>query len=283
MIPLVLVDEDIKKWLEEDIPYWDLTTSLLPCIKSKGKIYTKQSGIVSGLVFVKRIFEFLNCECEILVEEGEKVSAKTAVANVKGDIQNLLQAERVSLNILGRLSGIATQTAKMIDIAHSSNPNLRICATRKIVPGLGKYDKYAVVTGGGDTHRFNLSDMILLKENHLSGFESITSAIEKARRKTSFSKKIEVEVQDEKQALEAAKAGADIIMLDNFSPEQAKQTIPNIKAIKSDILVELSGNINPDNLKEYALENVNLISSGALTHSVKNFDYTMLIEEKKID
>ncbi len=278
MIPLVLVDEDIKKWIKEDIPYWDVTTSLVPSKKVEGKIYTKQEGIVAGLIFVQRIFEFLGSECEILVKEGEKVSKKTAVAVVKGDINNLLQAERVSLNILGRLSGIATQTASMIEIAHKTNPEIRICATRKVVPGLGKYDKYAVVAGGGDTHRFNLSDMILLKENHLRGFQSITSAIEKAKKETSFSKKIEVEVQNEEQALEAAKAGADIIMLDNFTPEQAKLTIPKIKAINIQLLVELSGNISLENLGTYAFEDVDLISSGALTHSVKNFDFTMLID-----
>jgi len=278
MIPLVLVDEDIKKWIEEDIPYWDVTTSLLPCINAKGKIYSKQEGVVAGLVFIKRIFEFLGSELDILVKEGEKVSKKTAVASFNGNIHNLLQAERVSLNILGRLSGIATQTAKMIEIAHKVNPQLKICATRKVVPGLGKYDKYAVVVGGGDTHRFNLSDMILLKENHLRGFSSITEAIKKAQEATSFSKKIEVEVQNEEQAMEAAKAGVDIIMLDNFSPQLIKLTIPKIKLIKKDVLIELSGNISLENLQEFVLEGVDLISSGSLTHSVKNFDFTMLIE-----
>lgn len=278
MIPLILVDEDIKKWIEEDINFWDVTTSLLPCINAKGKIYSKQEGVVAGLIFIKRIFEFFGSKLDILVKEGEKVSKKTAVASFDGNIHNLLQAERVSLNILGRLSGIATQTAKMIEVAHEVNPQLKICATRKVVPGLGKYDKYAVVVGGGDTHRFNLSDMILLKENHLRGFKSITEAVTKAQKVTSFSKKIEVEVQNEEQAMEAAKAGVDIIMLDNFSPQLIKVTIPKIKSIKRDVLIELSGNINLENLQDYALEGVDLISSGSLTHSVKNFDYTMLIE-----
>ncbi|OLS30585.1 MAG: putative nicotinate-nucleotide pyrophosphorylase [carboxylating] [Candidatus Heimdallarchaeota archaeon AB_125] len=234
MIPPVLVDEDIKRWIEEDIPYWDVTTSLLPSKKTEGKIYTKQEGVVAGLIFVKRIFEFLGAECEILTKEGEKVSKATTVAIVKGDIHSLLQAERVSLNILGRLSGIATKTAIMVEIANRENPELKICATRKIVPGLSKYDKYAVVTGGGDTHRFNLSDMILLKENHLRGFDSLTLAIRTAKSKTSFSKKVEVEIQTKEQAIEATKAGADIIMLDNFSPQEAKETIELIKKINDD-------------------------------------------------
>ncbi|GAH64122.1 unnamed protein product, partial [marine sediment metagenome] len=134
------------------------------------------------------------------------------------------------------------------------------------------------IIGGGDTHRFNLSDMILLKENHLKMFNSISEAVTKAKETISFSKKIEVEVQNEEQAIEASKAGADIVMLDNFSPQQAKHVISKIKAINDSILIELSGNISLDNLEIYSFEGIDLISSGALTHSVKNFDLSMLIE-----
>ncbi|MHA2357718.1 MAG: carboxylating nicotinate-nucleotide diphosphorylase [Candidatus Heimdallarchaeaceae archaeon] len=278
MIPLVLVDEDIKKWLAEDIPYWDVTTSLLPSKKAEGKIFAKQDGVIAGLHFVQRVFEILGAEFESQVEEGQQVSKKSLIAKVKGHIQSLLQAERLALNLLGRMSGIATFTAQMIEKARTFNPNIRICATRKVVPGLGKYDKYAVVKGGGDTHRFNLSDMILLKENHLSLFNSISDAITSAKEKTSFSKKIEVEIQNEEQAVEAVYAGADIIMFDNFSPVQVKIVVPKVREINSDILIELSGNISLENLDMYSLEGIDLISSGALTHSVKNFDLTMLID-----
>ena len=278
MIPQVLVDEDIKKWLAKDVPYWEITANLIPNSKAKGKIYAKQDGIIAGLPFVKRVFEIVGTEFESLVEEGARVSKKTTIASVKGDIHNLLQAERLALNILGRMSGIATQTEIMIQVARKNNENIRICATRKTVPGLSKYDKYAVFIGGGDTHRFNLSDMILLKENHLRMFSSISEAVTKAKETISFSKKIEVEVQNEEQAIEAIKAGADIVMLDNFSPQQAKHVISKIKAINDSILIELSGNISLDNLEIYSFEGIDLISSGALTHSVKNFDLSMLIE-----
>ncbi|MHA1199123.1 MAG: carboxylating nicotinate-nucleotide diphosphorylase [Candidatus Heimdallarchaeaceae archaeon] len=278
MIPNFLIDEDIKKWLEEDIPYWDVTTSLLPEKNTEGKIYSKQDGTIAGLFIVQRIFQFVGAEFEPLVEEGEKVEKKTPIAIIKGKFQSLLQVERTALNILGRLSGIATQTSKMVKIAQKGNPSLRICGTRKVVPGLSKYDKYAIIMGGGDTHRFNLSDMVLLKENHIAGFNSITEAITTAKQKTSFSKKIEVEVQDEKQAVEASKVGADIIMLDNFSPEEVRHTIPKIKEFNPNVLIELSGNITLDNLDQYSIKGVDLISSGSLTHSVKNFDFTMLIE-----
>jgi len=278
MIPQALINQDIKKWIAEDVPLWDVTSTLLPDSKAIGRIFAKQDGIIAGLPIIKRVFEFLETEFILLVEEGSQVKKKTAVASVKGPIVNLLQAERISLNLLGRMSGIATQTAAMIEIARKTNPTMRVSATRKTAPGLGKYDKYAVVVGGGDTHRFNLSDMVLLKENHLKLFNSITEAIGTAKSKTSFSKKIEIEVQNEEQALEASEAGADIIMLDNFSPVQAKHVISKIRKENPTILIELSGNINLENIENFAIQGVNLISSGSLTHSVKNFDLTMIIE-----
>ncbi len=278
MIPQILIDEDLKRWLLEDIPLWDITTSLLLNYKAKGKIFAKQEGIIAGLFLVKRAFEMVGAEIKLLVEEGSKVANKTPIVSFTGDINSLLQIERLALNILGRLSGIATQTDLMINITKKYNPNIRICATRKTAPGLAKYDKYAITKGGGDTHRFNLSDMILLKENHLKMFKSITEAIEKAKNKTSFSKKIEVEVKNKEEALEAVTAGADIIMLDNFKPVNVKLVIPAIKNVNPSVLIELSGNINSENVELYAVEGVDLISSGALTHTVKNFDLTMLIE-----
>ena len=280
MIPTILIDEDIKKWIEEDIPYFDVTTSILPDIIVQGKIYAKQEGVIAGLFIAKRIFELLGTSFESLVEEGTQIKKKTPIASIKGKIHSLLLAERVSLNILGRLSGIATRTSEMVKITKENNSNIRICGTRKTVPGLSKYDKYAIIIGGGDTHRFNLSDMVLLKENHLSTFNSITEAIIKAKQKVSFSKKIEVEVQNKEQAIEAAKARADIIMLDNFSPEEVIQTIPKIKEINSNVFIELSGNITLENLRQYSISGVDIISSGSLTHSVKNFDLSMLIEKK---
>ena len=278
MIPLALIDEDIKKWLTEDVTYWDVTSTLLPDAKAIGRIFAKQDGIIAGLPIIQRVFELLETEFVLLVEEGSFVKKKTAIASVKGPIINLLQAERVSLNLLGRMSGIATKTAEMVKLARKTNPTIRICATRKTAPGLGKYDKYAVVIGGGDTHRFNLSDMVLLKENHLKLFSSITEAVTTAKSKTSFNKKIEVEVQNEEQALEASEASVDIIMLDNFSPVQAKHVISKIRKENSAILIELSGNISIENIENYAIEGIDLISSGSLTHSVKNFDLTLLIE-----
>ncbi|MHA1397688.1 MAG: carboxylating nicotinate-nucleotide diphosphorylase [Candidatus Heimdallarchaeaceae archaeon] len=280
MIPEVIIEEDIKRWIQEDINYWDITSSFLPDSDAKATIYAKQEGIIAGLYIAKKVFSVMGAkETKILIKEGERVKKKTAILTVKGNVKTLLQAERLALNLLGRLSGIASKTNRMLSIARELNPKIRICGTRKTVPGLSKYDKYAITIGGGDTHRFNLSAMVLLKENHLALFNSVKEAVEVAKAKVSFSQKIEVEVQNEEQAIEAVKSRADIIMLDNFSPVQAKLVIPKIKKINPDVLVELSGNIKEENLKMYSLEGVNLISSGALTHSVKNFDLTMLIEK----
>jgi len=278
MINEIRIEEDVKRWIAQDISFWDVTTNLIPNSKAEAKIFSKQEGIIAGLHIAKKIFDMMRADFKPSVEEGEKVAKKTQIASIKGDIHSLLQAERLALNVLGRLSGIATQTALMIEVAKETNPEIRICGTRKTAPGLSIYDKYAIVVGGGDTHRFNLSDMILLKENHLQKFKSITEAISVAKTKTSFSKKIEVEVQNEEQAIEAAGAGVDIVMFDNFSPIQVKHTIAKIKKLELNVLVELSGNINLENISLYSIEGVNLISSGALTHSVKNFDLTMLIE-----
>jgi len=278
-LPLLL-DEDIVRWLKEDIPYWDVTTSLLPenTKDTTALIIAKQEGVIAGLPIAQRIFEFVGASFEPKVKDGDQVTKRTVIATVTGNAKVLLQAERTALDVLGRLSGIATTTAKMVKLAQKHNPNIRICATRKVIPGFGKYDKYAVIVGGGDTHRFNLSDMVLLKENHLRFFRNITEAIKVAKEKTSFSKKIEVEIQNEEQAIEATKSGADIVMLDNFSPVQAKIVTKKIRQINKKILIELSGGITIENIETYPLSDVDLISSGSLTHSVKNFDLTMLVE-----
>jgi len=278
MINEIRIEEDVRRWINEDISFWDVTTNIIPKSKAEAKIFAKQEGIIAGLHIAEKIFNMMGADFKSHVEEGEKVAKKAHIASIKGDIHTLLQSERLALNILGRLSGIATQTAKMIEVAKETNPEIRICGTRKTAPGLSIYDKYGIVVGGGDTHRFNLSDMVLLKENHLQKFKSITEAISEAKQKTSFSKKIEVEVQNEEQAIEATEAGADIIMFDNFSPIQVKHTISKIKKLDRDVLIELSGNISLENINLYSIEGVNLISSGTLTHSVHNFDLTMLIE-----
>mgnify|MGYP000079449872 CR=1 FL=1 len=239
--------------------------------KIEGKEASMEGGFKTlGVRVIKRgIGEVTDLDVKFADEEDAEIFAFRVFATEP--------AKSLSFSLRKKIHFFET-IYEMIEKTRKVNPNLKICATRKTVPGLAKYDKYAVTVGGGDTHRFNLSDMVLLKENHLSLFSSISEAITKAKETVSFSKKIEVEVKNEEEAIEAAKAGADIIMLDNFKPIQAKHVVKKIREINQNVLIELSGNIKIENIEDYELENVNHISSGSLTHSVKNFDLSMLIE-----
>jgi nicotinate-nucleotide pyrophosphorylase (carboxylating) len=187
------------------------------------------------------------------------------------------------LNLLSRMSGIATATSRLSQKLEKANLNTRIAATRKTAPGLLYFDKKAASLGGGDPHRFHLDDMILIKDNHLALSENIETAIKQTKQKASFTKKIEVEVTSIADALKAAKVGADIIMLDNFSPQRIKETIESLKklGLLEKILTEASGGITEKNLVEYAQTQVNIISLGELTHSAKALDISMEIKPKK--
>jgi nicotinate-nucleotide pyrophosphorylase (carboxylating) len=200
-----------------------------------------------------------------------------------GDARTLLSFERTMLNLLSRMSGIATATRRLSKKLEKAHLNTRIAATRKTAPGLLYFDKKAASLGGGDPHRFHLDDMILIKDNHLALSENIETAIKQTKQKASFTKKIEVEVTSIADALKAAKAGADIIMLDNFSPQRIKETIESLKklGLLEKILTEASGGITEKNLVEYAQTQVNIISLGELTHSAKALDISMEIKPKK--
>jgi nicotinate-nucleotide pyrophosphorylase (carboxylating) len=200
-----------------------------------------------------------------------------------GDARTILSFERTMLNLLSRMSGIATTTRRLTKKLEKACLNTRIAATRKTAPGLLYFDKKAVSLGGGDPHRFHLDDMVLIKDNHLALSENIETAIKQAKQKASFSKKIEVEVTKIADALKAAEAGADIVMLDNFSPKQIQETIESLKKLGlfEKTLTEASGKITENNLLEYAQTQVNIISLGELTHSTKALDISMEIKPVK--
>ena len=200
---------------------------------------------------------------------------------ISGDAQTILCAERTMLNLLSRMSGIATATRTLTNKLEKAGAKAKIAATRKSAPGLLYFDKKAVTIGGGDSHRLHLDDMILIKDNHLVIVGSVEDAVKKAKANASFSKKIEVEVTKAEDALQAAKAGADIIMLDNFSPKQAKDAGEILKkAGFANVLLEVSGKITGENLLEYAMAQVDIISIGELTHSVKALDISLEIVKK---
>ncbi len=209
------------------------------------------------------------------MDDGSLFRKGDIIITLEGDAETILAIERLSLNLLSRLSAIATTTKKMVESAREVNPNVIIAGTRKTTPGLRIFEKYAIEIGGGDPHRYNLSDMVLIEDNHISLIGSVREAVTLAKKITSFTKKIEVEVSDLKSALEAYEAGADAILLDNMSPKEVEEIV---SLLKDKVILEASGRITPENVKDYAKTGVDIISSGYLTHSVKALDLSLDVE-----
>ncbi|MFW9992483.1 MAG: carboxylating nicotinate-nucleotide diphosphorylase [Candidatus Odinarchaeota archaeon] len=271
-----LIRRDLLDFLKEDVPFWDVSVTAVPDATVIAQIEAKQAGVVAGLGIVEILFDMFNIKADFKANDGEESHPTKVLALLEGSSRTLLQIERLCLNLLGRMSGIATSTRKIVKIAKNVNPEVKIAATRKTTPGFRLYEKLAVQIGGGDTHRFDLSDTVMLKDNHLSLFPDISDAMKAAREVTSLYKKIEIEVKDEKEALEAARAGADVVMLDNFSPAMIRKTITMIETEKLERpLLEASGNINPSNVAEYASTGISVISCGYITHSAQNLDISM--------
>jgi nicotinate-nucleotide pyrophosphorylase (carboxylating) len=277
-----LGEDRIKEFLSEDIGQEDITSSALvnEDQEARARLYFKEEGVTAGLEEAHLVFEILGCEVELLVGDGIRVPSGKTLMEVKGPARSLLSGERTALNIVGRMSGIATTVARAQDIASEVSPSVRVAATRKTVPGLRTLDKRAVELGGGDTHRFRLDDCVLIKDNHLELVPSISEAVKKVRERVSFTKKIEVEVRSAMEAAEAARAGADIVMFDNMTPEGIRECLATIqeKGLRERRLFEASGGITLENLADYAATGVDIISMGSLTHSVKSLDAKLEIE-----
>lgn len=268
----------LLRFIEEDAPFGDVTSAaIIPDITCNAVIKAEQDGIIAGLNEVSILFSHFGISVRHHTKDGNGVCQNECLLSLCGDAKKILLVERTALNIIGRMSSIATQTRKMAGIVSSVNPHCRIAATRKTCPGFQIFDKKAVQLGGGDPHRMNLSDGILIKDNHLA-LVPLRSAI-KAARKVSAYKKIEVEVETSDDALVAATAGADIIMLDNMNPDQINQTIALLKreGQRERIFIEISGGIHESSLISYAALEVDMISLGFLTHSVRNFPVNLEI------
>ena len=268
----------IDRALYEDIKDGDLTTNLLipEDKKATAFIKAKEIGIIAGLPVAEMVFKKLNknIEYQIFTEEGNNVAAGEIVAKISGSYRAILTGERLALNFLQRISGIATETSKYVDII--KNYKTKILDTRKTCPGLRILDKYAVKVGGGSNHRIGLFDMVMIKDNHIEIAGGILNAVKNIKTKISSDIKIEVETKNLKEVEEALKANADIIMLDNMSNETMTQAV---KLINGEALVEASGNITKERLIEIAETGVDFISVGALTHSVKALDIGLYIEQ----
>ncbi len=269
----LIVDKIIKEALIEDIPNEDITTNSVIDENSNAtvELLCKEEGIIAGLDVFKRVFDILgNVEVELYKCDGEKVYPKEKVAFLKGSTRNLLLGERVALNLLQRMSGIATLTNKFVD--EISHTNAKLLDTRKTTPNLRILEKYSVKIGGGCNHRFNLSDGVMLKDNHISAAGGIKNAVALARENSSFVRKIEVETENIEMVEEALEAKADIIMLDNMNLEMAKEAV---ELINKRALIEFSGNVELGNIKEIAEIGIDYVSVGALTHSAKILDLSM--------
>lgn len=269
----LLIDKMIKEALIEDVPNEDITTNSVVSKDSKSKVdlICKEDGVISGLDVFKRVFEILG-EIEVILykKDGDKVKQFEKLAVLTGNTRKLLVGERVALNYLQRMSGIATLTSKYVEKLNGTN--IKLLDSRKTIPNLRILDKYSVKVGGGHNHRFNLSDGILLKDNHIDAAGGVKSAIDLARKNASFVRKIEVEVESLDMVREAVESKADIIMLDNMDLDTAKEAL---KIINKQALVEFSGNVNLETIESISKLGVDYVSVGALTHSVKALDISM--------
>ncbi|MDW0289480.1 MAG: carboxylating nicotinate-nucleotide diphosphorylase [Nitrososphaeraceae archaeon] len=272
--------ESLVRFLREDIGQGDLTSqyTVNKDLKSSSQIICKSEiAVVAGLEEAKIIFEICNCDSKALVNDGDIVKRGIRVMKINGNTRAILKAERTALNLIMRMSGIATDTKKFVDIVKTVSKDIKVMGTRKTAPGLRYFDKKSIILGGGHSHRNTLDELILIKDNHLAVTTSIQSAITNARLKAGKNMMIECEVSNTKSSIEAIKSGADIIMLDNFTPEMAQKTISYLRksGLREKVLIEISGGVNISNIKDYALALPDMISIGSLTHSSNSIDFSM--------
>ena len=275
--------KSLLDFLEEDIGIEDVTSNNL---NNSNKIFDAEiiyksdvTGILCGIEEIQLLFEICNCETIYCKSDGMKILSKEKIMQIRGQAKNILKAERVALNLLMRMSGISTMTRRFVDLVNDIDSSISIASTRKTVPGLRLLDKKAVVIGGGISHRIRLDDMVMIKDNHIIVDTSIQNIISSIRSKVGFAKIIECEVKNESEALQAIESGANIIMLDNFSLDDAKETISKIihLGLRDKIKIEISGGINLRNVVDYAKLRPDIISIGYLTHSSPALDFSLKI------
>ncbi|NIK80108.1 nicotinate-nucleotide pyrophosphorylase (carboxylating) [Paenibacillus castaneae] len=279
----VAVREQIRGWLAEDVGSGDVTTeTTIPKeSRSKAVIHVKESGYIAGLPIAKLVFEVVDPSLvfEAKVQDGDKVDKGTIIAVVEGSTHSLLIGERLALNLMQRLSGIATKTRSFVD-ALEGLP-VRLVDTRKTTPGHRMLEKYAVRVGGGANHRFGLYDAVMIKDNHIKGAGGITAAVEASRRIIPHTMKIEVETESLQQVDEAIACGADIIMLDNMTASMMKEAVAQIKARAPHVIVEASGGVSLETVHAIASCGVDVISVGGLTYSFQALDISLDLNAKK--
>lgn len=274
----------LVRFVQEDIPSFDYGGFVVGSNEKSGTLWMKSDGVVAGVVFAKEVFKMFNLNVEWNYDDGTHLKPSTVdggkicVAKVRGSAKDILQAERLVLNILARLSGVASQTKLVVDAARTAGYNGIIAGTRKTTPGLRIMEKYAMLVGGADSHRYDLSSMIMLKDNHIWATGSITKAVESARKVGGFSIKIEVECGSYEEACEACDAGADVVMLDNFSGEELKIVAAKLKEQYKNVLLECSGGLRLDNLGGYLCNAVDIYSTSSIHQGTGIVDFSLKID-----
>ncbi|PMB74272.1 nicotinate-nucleotide diphosphorylase (carboxylating) [Candidatus Bathyarchaeota archaeon] len=284
-LPREILEEKLRQILTEDVGQGDVTSTLIvpEGCSVEAEIIAKERGVAAGIEEAGVLLESLGLKFEALVKDGDEIKPKQVLMKIYGDARTLLAVERTLLNIVSRMSGIATTTRRLVEKVRKAGYKTIIACTRKTAPGLLYFDKKAVSLGGGDTHRLHLDDMILIKDNHIRIAGSIEKAVRTAKEKASFSKKVEVEASGIEEALAAAKAGADIIMLDNFSPKQIKRAVERLRkaGFLGKVLLEASGGITAENVVAFASTGVDIVSLGEITDSPKALDISLEITKIK--
>ncbi|KDE55126.1 carboxylating nicotinate-nucleotide diphosphorylase [Methanoculleus sp. MH98A] len=272
MIPI----EDLLRFVREDAPWGDVTSeAVVPDVACRAVIRAKEAGIAAGLEEAWALFEHFGVEVRQRIPDGRAVAPGAVLLELEGRARAILLLERTALNIIGRMSGIATRTREAVEAVRAVAPDVRVAATRKTAPGLRVLDKKAVALGGGDPHRYCLSDMVLIKDNHLA-LVPLAEAVRKAKERSRY-RAVEVEVETARDAVEAAVAGADIILLDNMAPDAVREAVGLLAArgIRERVTLEVSGGVAGGDLAGYAATGIDIISMGALTHTVRNFDVSL--------
>lgn len=273
------MDEIIKYMLREDEGFGDITSNaLIPENKIfYAKLITKDDGILAGIEIIKEMFSEYGIEIISSKKDGDAISKGDVLLELEGNARKILLLERTALNLLMRMSGVASKTNRIVKKVHEVNPKIRVAGTRKTAPALQNYDKLAISIGGGDTHRNALDDMVLIKDNHIAVVGSVKEALQLAKENISFSKKIEIEVESTEDAIIACENGADIVMFDNMTPQEAQDTLNALdeKDLRKDVLIEISGGINEDNILDYAPLDVDIISLGSITHQASSLNFSL--------
>jgi nicotinate-nucleotide pyrophosphorylase (carboxylating) len=269
--------KEIARFLAEDMAHADVTARIITNKRITAKIVSRQTAILAGAEFVRELFSMRRCRVKIIRKDGSKIKQNQTVLLISGPARSILSCERTALNLLSRMSGIATLTADLVGKIKSANKKTELFSTRKTAPGLRFFDKEAVRIGGGKKHRVTLADMIMIKDNHIASEGSLVKLVQKAKKR---SKIFEVEVETQEGAILAATLGSPIIMLDNFTPAQIRKTISVLKklGLRNGVRLEASGGIDAKNIKEFAKTGVDIISVGKITNSATAIDFSLEVQ-----